>query len=145
MEIYSIGFTQRSAEEFFETLNAAGIKRLLDVRLKNTSQLAGFAKRDDLAYFMRSICKALYEHEPLLAPTDEMLDGYRKGAQSWMEYETAYLRLLRERDVARRLDRESFSAPTALLCSERTAEHCHRRLAMEYLGDAWGDLELVHL
>ena len=145
MEIYSIGFTQRAAEAFFGTLNTAGINRLLDVRLNNTSQLAAFAKRDDLAYFLRELCGATYRHEPLLAPTAEILDAYRKLALSWNDYEAAYLRLLREREVERHLDRESFATPTALLCSELTAERCHRRLAMEYLQAAWGGLTFVHL
>ena len=145
MEIFSIGFTQRSAEAFFGTLKRAGVQRLLDVRLKNSSQLAGFAKRDDLAYFLRELCGVAYETEPLLAPTEEMLDGYRQRRLSWAEYERAYVELLRERAVEQRLDRASFRVPTALLCSERTAELCHRRLALEYLASTWGEITLQHL
>lgn len=145
MEIYSIGFTQRPASEFFGALKTAGIRRLLDVRLNNTSQLAAFAKRDDLAYFLREICDARYEHEPLLAPTQEMLDAFKKNKGPWAEYEIAFLGLMRNRVVEKALRPEQFQKPTALLCSERTAEHCHRRLVLEYLRDAWGDVTIVHL
>jgi uncharacterized protein (DUF488 family) len=145
MEIYSIGFTQRPAAEFFGALQEAGIRLLLDVRLNNTSQLAAFAKRDDLGYFLREICGAAYEHEPLLAPTQEMLDAYKKKKGSWAEYEAAFLDLMRRRAVETALEPERFAVPTALLCSERTAEHCHRRLVLEYLQAAWGDVRIVHL
>lgn len=145
LTIYSIGFTQRSAEDFFGTLRNAGIRRLMDVRLNNTSQLAAFAKRDDLRFFLREICNADYVHEPLLAPRQEMLDTYRKEKGSWVEYEARYLALISERRVEEKLARDSFAVPTALLCSEFTAEHCHRRLAMEYLSDAWDGISLHHL
>jgi uncharacterized protein (DUF488 family) len=106
---------------------------VLDVRLNNTSQLAGFAKRDDLRFFLREICGATYEHEPLLAPTQEMLNAYKKRKGAWSEYEREFLGLLWERRVEDRVSRNGFEVPTALLCSERTAEQCHRRLVMEYL------------
>lgn len=143
--IYSIGFTQRTAEQFFESLRGAGIRRLLDVRLNNTSQLAAFAKRDDLRYFLREICQARYEHEPLLAPTQDILDAYKKNKGSWADYETRFLALLHQRKIAEKLRPESFDTPTALLCSEPTAEHCHRRLVMEYLAEQWGNITHVHL
>jgi uncharacterized protein (DUF488 family) len=145
LTIYSIGFTQRTAEEFFGALRDAGVRLLLDVRLNNTSQLAGFAKRDDLRFFLREVCAADYEHEPLLAPTQEMLDAYKKRKGSWEEYEHEFLALMRERRIEDKISRAAFDTPTALLCSERTAEHCHRRLVMEYLAEAWGGLELRHL
>ncbi len=145
LTLYSIGFTQRTAEQFFGTLREAGVRRLLDVRLNNTSQLAGFAKRDDLRFFLREVCAAEYEHEPLLAPTQEMLDAYKKRKGAWSEYEREFLALMRQRHVEDTLSREAFATPTALLCSERTAEHCHRRLVMEYLAGAWGGLQLRHL
>ena len=145
LTIYSIGFTQRTAEDFFSTLRNAGIRRLMDVRLNNTSQLAAFAKRDDLRFFLREICNADYVHEPLLAPRQEMLDTYRKEKGSWAEYEARYLALISERRVEEKLARDSFAVPTALLCSEFTAEHCHRRIAMEYLSHAWGGVSLHHL
>jgi len=145
MEIYSIGFTQKSAGEFFGALKAHGIERLLDVRLNNTSQLAGFAKQADLAYFLREICGAVYEHEPLLAPTQEMLDAYKKRKGDWGVYEGEFLALMRERNVKSAISRESFAKKTVLLCSEPTAEHCHRRLVLEYLQEKWGGVSIVHL
>jgi uncharacterized protein (DUF488 family) len=145
MEVYTAGFTQKSAEEFFESLRRVGIKRLLDVRLNNVSQLAGFSKREDLRYFLRALLGADYAHEPLLAPTQELLDSYRKEKSSWEAYERRFLGLLREREVERRLDRSLFAVPTVLLCSEATAEHCHRRLVAEYLQAAWGGLTITHL
>lgn len=145
MEIYSIGFTQKSASEFFGTLKAHGIERLLDVRLNNTSQLAGFAKQSDLPYFLREICGAVYEHEPLLAPTQEILDAYKKRKGGWDVYVEAYLALIRSRKVESALSRESFEKKTVLLCSEPTAEHCHRRLALEYLQKHWNDVVITHL
>ncbi len=145
MKIYSIGFTKRTAEQFFGALSTAGVRRLLDVRLNNTSQLAAFAKRDDLRFFLRELCGAAYEHEPLLAPTQEMLDAYKKRKGVWSEYEREFTALMRERRIEERVSREAFAVPTALLCSEFNAEHCHRRLVMEYLAEAWGDVEMVHL
>lgn len=145
MEIYTAGFTHTSAERFFERLRDASIRRLIDVRLNNVSQLAGFSKRDDLAYFLRVICGADYLHEPLLAPTQELLDGYKKHKGDWEDYERRFLALMDERRIAERLDRTLFDVPAVLLCSEATAEHCHRRLVAEYLRDHWGDMRIVHL
>ena len=145
MEVYTIGFTQRSAAAFFGALREAGVRRLLDVRLNNTSQLAGFAKRDDLEYFLRELCGAEYVHAPLLAPTHELLDAYRKARGSWDAYAERFLALLRERRVEQVLDRAILAGPTALLCSEPTADRCHRRLVLEYLASAWGDVMPVHL
>jgi uncharacterized protein (DUF488 family) len=146
MEIFTIGFAQTPAAEFFGKLKRARVRRLLDVRLNNTSQLAAFAKRDDLQFFLREICHAQYEHEPLLAPTQAMLDAYKKQKGSWQDYEEQFLALMRERRIEENLDRERFtSTPTVLLCSERTAEHCHRRLVVEYLSTKWSDVEAVHL
>jgi uncharacterized protein (DUF488 family) len=145
MEIYSIGFTQKSAGQFFDTLKAHGIERLLDIRLNNTSQLAGFAKQADLVYFLREICAASYEHQPLLAPTREMLDSYKKKKGEWDAYERDFLALMRARNIEDKLDKESFARKTVLLCSEPTAEHCHRRLVLEHLQEHWGDVRIVHL
>jgi uncharacterized protein (DUF488 family) len=145
MEIYSIGFTQKTAEQFFGLLKGAGIRRLLDVRLNNVSQLAGFAKRQDLPFFLKEICRAEYVHEPLLAPTQEMLDAYKKEKGSWPEYESKFLALLAERRIEEAIDRSLFSVPTVLLCSEPTPEQCHRRLVLEYLSEKWQDLQAIHL
>jgi uncharacterized protein (DUF488 family) len=145
MEIYSIGFTQKNASQFFGTLKLNGIERLLDVRLNNTSQLAGFAKQADLPYFLREICGADYEHEPLLAPTQDILDAFKKHKGSWEVYTEAYLSLIQSRKVELVLSRDSFLRKTVLLCSEATADHCHRRLALEYLQRQWGGVRIVHL
>jgi uncharacterized protein (DUF488 family) len=145
VEVRSIGFTQKTADQFFTLLRSAGIRRLLDVRLNNVSQLAGFAKREDLRYFLKEICGADYYHEPLLAPTQEILDEYKKNKGPWLDYETKFLALMADRKIEDKIDRALFSVPTVLLCSEPTAEHCHRRLVLEYLRDKWGDLTITHL
>ncbi len=145
MEIYSIGFTQKSASEFFGALNSHSIERLLDVRLNSTSQLAAFAKQADLTYFLREICGADYEHEPLLAPTKDILDAFKKRKGSWDTYTDAYLTLIRSRKVESVLSKDSFKKKTVLLCSEATAEHCHRRLALEYLREHWDGVTIIHL
>ncbi|MES2393356.1 MAG: DUF488 domain-containing protein, partial [Acidobacteriota bacterium] len=106
MVMYSIGFTQRTAEGFFGALRDAGVKRVLDVRLNNTSQLAAIAKRDDLRFFLREICGAAYEHEPVLAPTQEMLDAYKKRKGDWALYEREFLALMRERQIEDKIARE---------------------------------------
>ena len=145
MEIYSIGFTKKTAEQFFGLLKSAGVRRLLDVRLNNISQLAGFAKRDDLRFFLWEICGAEYIHEPLLAPTQEMLDEYKKNKGTWQEYEGKFRALMAERKIEKKLDRSAFAAPTALLCSEVQPEKCHRRLVIEYLAAKWAPFEVRHL
>lgn len=146
MEIFTIGFTRTTAEDFFGRLKSHRVERLLDVRLNNRSQLAGFAKRDDLRYFLRELVGAEYEHAPLLAPTQEILDDYKKRKEMpWEEYEERFLTLIREREVENELRPEDFSRRTVLLCSESTPEHCHRRLVAEYLRDRWKDVEIVHL
>jgi uncharacterized protein (DUF488 family) len=145
VEIYTIGFTQTTAEHFFSRLKAARVKRLLDVRLNNVSQLAGFAKAQDLPFFLRELAGAAYEHEPLLAPTQELLDEYKKRKGDWSVYEQAFLELMAEREIESTLSPTVFEVPTALLCSEATAEHCHRRLVCEYLASHWPDVRAIHL
>ena len=145
MEVYTIGFTKTTAAEFFGKLKQAGIQRLVDVRLNNTSQLAGFAKRDDLIYFLGELCGAEYVHEPLLAPTKDILDAYKKHKGSWDDYVEQFLALMAARRIEDNISRELFSVPAALLCSEHTADHCHRRLVLEYLKSKWDHLDIVHL
>jgi uncharacterized protein (DUF488 family) len=145
MEIYTIGFAQKSAESFFTALKQAGIKRLLDIRLNNTSQLAAFTKKDDLAYFLREICGIEYIHEPLLAPTQEILDAFKKEKGSWEDYERRFLAVMAERQVESKLARSLFDVPTVLLCGEPTPERCHRRLVVEYLKEKWRDVKAKHL
>jgi uncharacterized protein (DUF488 family) len=125
-------------------LNDSNVKRLVDVRLNNASQLAGFARRADLPFFLQKLCATEYIHEPTLAPTREILDAYRNGG-GWPTYERAFLDLLRERRIEGELDRTLFDVPTVLLCSEAGAEHCHRRLVLEYLESEWGGIQAVHL
>ena len=144
MKIYTIGFTKKSAEQFFEALRHSGAKRLIDVRLNNISQLAGFAKKQDLAYFLKNICGMDYVHVAALAPTQDMLDEYKKRRGDWRDYEEKFLSLMRERKVEDEISRD-LMADGCLLCSEDKPEHCHRRLVAEYLKDRWGEVEIRHL
>lgn len=144
MKIYTIGFTKKTAEQFFETLRASGANRLVDVRLNNVSQLAGFAKKQDLAYFLKQICGMDYIHLPLLAPTQDILDEYKKHKGDWQVYERSFLGLMGERKVEQAVSREIL-ADSCLLCSEEKPHHCHRRLVAEYLREHWGDVEICHL
>jgi uncharacterized protein (DUF488 family) len=145
MEVFTIGFTKKTAAEFFGILQRRGIKRLIDVRLNNVSQLAGFTKREDLQYFLRQLCGADYVHERLLAPTQEMLDAYKKNKGKWEDYERDFLALMAERKIEERLDRALFAVPAVLLCSEPAPENCHRRLVTDYLRIKWEDVEVTHL
>jgi len=145
MEVYTTGFTKKTASQFFHTLRQTGIERLLDVRLNNSSQLSGFTKREDLQYFLREICGIEYIHLPLLAPTQAILNAYKKDGGSWEEYERQFLALMEERRVQDLLDKHFFSVPTILLCSEQSAAHCHRRLVLEYLNSKWGSVNITHL
>jgi len=130
--IYTIGFTRKSAKEFFDALRRSGARHLLDVRLHNTSQLAGFAKRDDLRYFLQQILNMEYHEMPILAPEDSSLSEYRKTGD-WAKLERSYLELIRQRQVERHIDPALFEDGVVLLCSEAKPNHCHRRLAAEYL------------
>lgn len=144
MRIYTVGFTKKNASQFFGLLADSGATRLIDTRLNNTSQLAGFTKRDDLAFFTRVLYGIDYVHELRLAPTAELLNPYRKGQWTWAKYEAEYVQLLRERRVDEVFDRESMNG-AVLLCSEAISDRCHRRLAAEYLAQMWRDVEVVHL
>ncbi len=145
MEIYTIGFTQTTAEHFFGRLKAANVERLLDVRLNNSSQLAGFAKAQDLPFFLRELAGARYEHDPRLAPTQDLLDAYKKRKGDWSVYERDFMELMTGRQIEHTLSPAEFDVPTALLCSEATAENCHRRLVCEYLAKHWPAVRPVHL
>ena len=144
MKIWTIGFTRKTAEEFFTLLRNSGAKRIVDVRLNNISQLAGFAKKQDLQFFLREICNMDYVHLPVLAPTQEILDRYRKGKGNWSEYEPEFLALISKRKIETVLDRKILF-DSCLLCSEDTPEHCHRRLIAEYLQKHWPTVEVIHL
>lgn len=144
MNLFTIGFTKKTAQRFFELLRKSGAKRIVDVRLNNVSQLAGFAKKDDLAYFAKEICGIDYVHVPTLAPTQEMLDEYKKQRGEWSAYEQRFLDLMRQRRIEETIPREVV-ADGCLLCSEDKPHHCHRRLVAEYLKQHWGDLDVAHL
>jgi len=144
MKIFTIGFTKKSAETFFTRLQNAGVKRLVDVRLNNVSQLAGFAKKDDLRYFTRTICNVDYLHIPNLAPTKEMLDAYKKQKGDWGLYEREFLDLMRKRKIEDTTSPEMLDG-CCLLCSEEKPHHCHRRLIAEYLKDSWGNVDIEHI
>ena len=143
MKIFTIGFTKTTAEKFFSRLKRSGTRRIVDVRLNNKSQLSGFAKRDDLSYFAEELCGMGYRHMPELAPTQDILDAYKKKKGPWSEYEEKFLDLMAERQIER-IDREQLDGG-CLLCSEDKPHHCHRRLVAEYLNQKWGDVEIVHL
>ena len=144
MNIFTIGFTKKPASRFFTLLRDSGSRRIVDVRLNNVSQLAGFAKRDDLRFFLDEIGGLEYIHAPELAPTAEMLADYRKGRCDWATYEAKFLDLMRERSIEKTLDPE-IVADGCLLCSEHTPHQCHRRLVAEYLQEHWGGIEVTHL
>ena len=144
MRLWTIGFTKTSAERFFDQLQSSGAGRLVDVRLNNVSQLAGFAKRDDLAFFLRRIGDIDYRHMPSLAPTADLLDAYRKREIGWDEYERRFLDLMRERSIETTTP-QNLIAGSVLLCSEDNSARCHRRLVAEYLAERWGDIEINHL
>ena len=144
MKLYTIGFTKTSAESFFTRLKRSGARRIVDVRLNNVSQLAGFAKRDDLRFFLREICNMDYVHLPELAPTQDILDEYKKNNGDWAVYERKFLELMRAREIEKKID-PALIADGCLLCSEDKPHYCHRRLVAEYLKSHWGDVEIVHL
>ena len=145
MRIYTIGFTGKSARDFFEKLQGVEARYLLDVRLRNTSQLAGYTKKGNIEFLTEQLTGLTYVELPMLAPSKEMLQRFRKD-RDWSWYETEYLRLLKERKITEEIDRALLRDGAVLLCSEPTAEHCHRRLAAEYLKDGlFPDACIVHL
>lgn len=143
--IYTIGFTKKTAEEFFTLLRAAGVRHLVDIRLNNRSQLSGFAKSRDLAFFARELAGIEYLHVPELAPTQELLDGFKKNRGTWEEYEAGFAQLMEERDAYRQFDRKLLTESPCFLCSEATPEHCHRRLVAEELQALAPELRIEHL
>lgn len=144
MKIFTVGFTKKSAEMFFTRLKAAGVKRLVDVRLNNVSQLAAFTKKDDLRYFTKVICGIDYVHLPVLAPTRDILDLYKKHKGDWPSYERQFLDLMRVRRIEETVSRDLLDGG-CLLCSEEKPQHCHRRLVAEYLKEKWGAVEIEHI
>ncbi len=144
MRLHTIGFTKTTAESFFSRLSRAGVRRVVDVRLNNVSQLAGFAKKNDLKYFLNEICGIGYAHRSELAPTPDILDAYKKQRGDWSTYEARFLELMEKRRIEEMIPRSALDE-ACLLCSEDKPHHCHRRLVAEYLQRKWGDVEIGHL
>ncbi|OXY82572.1 DUF488 family protein [Oceanimonas doudoroffii] len=145
MDIYTIGFTQKNAEKFFKFLRVSGVKTLVDVRLNNVSQLAGFAKKDDLKFFLKELCGAEYIHSPELAPTKDILNAYKKGEMPWNVYEDKFLNLMAQRNIEKSIKSELLDHG-CLLCSEHEPHFCHRRLVVEYLNEHSNlNLKVKHL
>lgn len=144
IQLFTIGFTQKSAEQFFQTLINSGVKTLIDTRLNNVSQLAGFAKKNDLKYFLKQIGGIDYIHITDLAPTKDILDDYKKNKGDWGVYEERFLKLISERQIENKVTPELINHG-CLLCSEAKPHNCHRRLVAEYLQNSWGSIDIKHL
>jgi uncharacterized protein (DUF488 family) len=144
VKVFTIGFTKKSAEHFFGALKKCKAERVVDVRLNNISQLAGFAKRDDLQFFVRKLCGMEYEHRLELAPTQELLDEYRKEDLPGTEFDARFRKLIASRKVEKTVPKASIDN-AVLLCSEEDPKFCHRRVVAEYFRDKWGGLTIEHL
>ncbi|MBG1269441.1 DUF488 domain-containing protein [Nostoc sp. WHI] len=144
VNLFTIGFTQKSAQKFFDTLVKAGVKRVIDTRLNNVSQLAGFSKKSDLEYFLNKIGNIEYTHLIELAPTKDILDEYKKNKSGWVIYEQKFLQLMAEREIEKKVKPDILDGG-CLLCSEAKPHYCHRRLVAEYLNGKWGDVKICHL
>lgn len=144
MNLYTIGFTQKKAKDFFEMLKNEKIRKLYDVRLNNVSQLAGFAKKNDLEFFLKELCDAKYFHLPELAPTKILLNDYKKGEINWESYSDKFLNLIAQRNVENLMSPEDYDEG-CLLCSEHKPHHCHRTLVANYLNQKGFKLNVKHL
>lgn len=144
VRLFTIGFAETSADSFFNLLRRSGAKRVIDVRLNNTSQLSGFTKKEDLRFFLREVCGMDYIHLPQLAPTSDILDAFKKHKGSWSVYESAFKQLMVGRTIENAITPE-LADLGCLLCSEKRPEQCHRRLVAEYLQDKWSDVVVTHL
>ncbi len=144
INLFTIGFTKKNAEQFFDTLVNAGVRRVIDTRLNNVSQLAGFTKRADLKYFLEKIGNIEYVHILELAPTKDILDAYKKNGGDWETYEHEFLKLMKDRQIEQKISSDIIDGG-CLLCSEPTPHYCHRRLVAEYLNKKWGNVKISHL
>lgn len=144
INIFTIGFTKKSAEVFFTKLKEAGVKRIVDVRLNNSSQLAGFSKKDDLIYFLKELADIDYVHMPELSPTKEILDAFKKKKGDWAAYVNDFIDLLKQRGVEDTVSKDIMDRG-CLLCSEDQPDQCHRRLVADYLEKRWGDVQITHI
>ena len=147
MNLYTIGFTQKNAQEFFSLLKYNKIELLIDIRLNNKSQLAGFTKDPDLKFFLDQILKAQYVHDIIFAPTKELLDNYKKGLISWEGYEKEYNTMISTRQIEKVFNNivQNKFQNICLLCSEATPECCHRRLLAEYLQRLNSEINIIHI
>lgn len=144
IKLYTIGFTKKSAEVFFSEIRDAGVKIVIDVRLNNISQLAGFAKKNDLIFFLKELCDCKYLYIQDFTPTKEILDAYKKKEIDWHEYARRFLLLIEEREIETKVSIEQLDN-ACLLCSEPASEHCHRRLVSEYLAEKLINVDVKHL
>ena len=144
INLYTIGFTKKNAENFFTLLKKNGVKKIIDVRLNNVSQLAGFTKQDDLKYFLKELCRIEYYHYEQLAPTEDILKRYKNKEISWEQYELEFNSLMTKRKIEAIISLDLLT-DACLLCSEATAEHCHRRLLAEYFKKVYKRINIIHL
>ncbi|MHC4660684.1 MAG: DUF488 domain-containing protein [Planctomycetota bacterium] len=144
LTVFTIGFSKKSAEQFFHLLHDAGVKLVVDIRLNNISQLAGFTKKSDLKFFLKKIAGIRYRHCPEMAPTKDVLDGYKKKKITWEDYEQQYNELLKVRQVENLFQRQELDH-SCFLCSEFKPDKCHRRILIEYLQSKWGNINITHL
>ncbi len=145
VKIFTIGFTGTTAENFFSRLQSASVQKVIDTRLWADTQLSGFAKKKDLGFFLKSLSNIHYEHQADLAPSEEILKGYKEGRIGWAEYETKYIQLLKLRQIAEKIKPDDVESG-CFLCAEKAPHHCHRRLLAEYLQKEWQEsVEIVHL
>lgn len=144
IDLYTIGFTKKSAQQFFELLAKVGVKRVIDTRLNNVSQLAGFTKKKDLEFFLKTIGNIEYIHILDLSPTQDILTEYKKNKGDWSVYEQKFLKLVSDRQIEKKVSPDLIDS-ACLLCSEAKPHHCHRRLVAEYLNQKWGNIRIDHL
>ncbi|MCI6890802.1 MAG: DUF488 domain-containing protein [Treponema sp.] len=144
INLYTVGFTKKNAETFFTLLTKNGVRKLIDVRLNNVSQLAGFTKQDDLKYFLKELCGIEYYHYEYLAPTENILKRYKNKEISWKQYELEFNSLIEKRKIEEKISLDLLT-DSCLLCSEATAENCHRRLVAEYFKKVYEQINIIHL
>ena len=144
VKLFTIGYAGKNAERFFTLLFKAGVKKVIDVRLYNTSQLAGFTKKDDLEYFLQAVAGIDYVHLPLMSPTKELLTGYKDGSISWAQYETRFDHMITQRQIEKHVNTQDLHM-ACLLCAEAKPDKCHRRLVAEYLAQHLQNILIEHL
>ena len=143
-KIFTIGYAAKNARDFFTILKQAGVRKVIDVRLYNTSQLAGFTKRQDIKYFLQAIVGAEYIHLLIMAPTKQLLNDYKKGLINWQQYETQFKEIITHRQIEKHIMPKNTDM-VCFLCSEAKADNCHRRLVAEYLAEYWQNVSIHHL